>query len=142
MQRKNEDMNIKELKKLEQLKERRNNLERQIEDLEYKEMIETSLPKLKKIIGKCFKYHNSYGGNYERWWLYVKVLSIDEKNMTFNCVEFQRTSMDIAEIKLEKKYNFRGKNYFDGMSYAPISQSEYSRAKRALKKFIIKKLEL
>ena len=136
-------MNKKELKKLEQLKDKSHQLQRQVSNLEYKRMVELALPNLRKFIGKCFKYHNSYGSQHERWWLYSKVISVDEKNMMFNCIEFQRTSLEKIEIELEKKFNFNGENFFTRMSgYIEITANEYNLEKRKLKKFVIEKLEL
>ncbi len=99
------------------------------------------LPKLRKTVGKCFRYINSYGGHLTKWPLYVKVLSIDEKRMTFKVIEFQRTSMEIVEVKLDTEYNYN-ENHFDNRNYIEISATEYNRAKRALLKFITAKLSL
>mgnify|MGYP001611764821 CR=1 FL=1 len=99
--------------KLEKLKIERNKLERQISDIEYKKLVEISIPQLKESVGRCFKYRNSYGSNSKSWWLYLKILSVDEKIMSFKTIEFQQTSMDFIEIKFDQKYNFNGKNYFN-----------------------------
>lgn len=100
-----------------------------------------SLPNLKKSVGKCFKYRNSYGGDSKKWYLYTKIVSIDEKTMTFTCVEFQRTSMDMVEIKYAYKYNWGGENAFKKYgNYIPIPDSEYNRAKKTLLKFVQDKL--
>lgn len=101
-----------------------------------------ALPNLRKMVGKCFKYHNSYGGNLPRWFLYSKVISIDEKTLTFTCIEFQRTSLERVEVELTRKYNYRGENFFDGTNYIKISSSEYNRAKRSLLKFMQDKLSI
>jgi len=135
-------MKKEEKKKLEQLKDKERTINRRIQDLEYKEMVEDSLPALRKVVGKVYKYHNSYGGDHERWWLYVKVLSVNEKDMSFMCVEFQRTSMARIEIVYEAEYNWRGGHKFDSMDYIEITQAEYNRAKKAAKKFIIEKLDM
>lgn len=101
-----------------------------------------ALPSLRKMVGKCFKYHNSYGGDLPRWFLYSKVISIDEKTLTFTCISFQRTSLERVEIELTKKFNFNGKNYFDGSNYIPVSTAEYNRAKNSLLKFMKDKLSI
>ena len=126
---------------LEQLKGKRDKLVRQINDIEYKKLVEVSVPKLKKMVGQCFKYHNSYGVNHDRWWLYCKVKEVNEKTMEFTTVEFQRTSMEAIEVKLDRKFNFNGENFFDRMGgYIAITNSEYNRAKKSLKKFILNNL--
>ena len=101
-----------------------------------------ALPNLRKMVGKCFKYHNSYGGDLPRWFLYSKVISIDEKTLTFTCISFQRTSLEKVDVELEKKFNFNGKNYFDGSNYIPVSSVEYNRAKKSLLKFMQDKLSI
>lgn len=119
-----------------ELKEKRDKLNRQISDIEYSQMVEVSIPKLKKSVGKCFKYLNSYGGDRPKWFFYTKIIGIDEKTMTFKTVEFQRTSMDIIEIKFDQKYNFNGENYFNNSGYIEIKKSEYERARKAMSKMV------
>lgn len=101
-----------------------------------------ALPSLRKTVGKCFKYLNGYGGDKAKWYLYLKVISIDEKNLNYKCVEFQRTSLEIVEVKLGTKYNWRGNNYFNGSNYIEISNAEYNRAKKSLLKFMTDKLSM
>ena len=50
----------------------------------------------RKLVGKCFKYLNSYGGDSAKWWLYVRVT---RGGVSATCIEFQRTSMDIFEMR-------------------------------------------
>lgn len=127
------------MKKIEKLKQQVNELNKQINDIEYKKLIEVSIPELRKSIGRCFKYKNSYGGNLDKWWLYKKIISINEKDMTFNTLEFQITSLNIIEVKLEQQYNFGGKSYFDnqGTWYTEIKPSEFNKAR----KMFLKKIE-
>ena len=129
------------MEKLQKLIEQRNKLDIEISNLEYKRIIEVSVPLLKKSIGKCFKYRNSYGGDRPQWYLYTKIVGVDEKNMSFNCVSFQKTSMDIVEIKFDQKFNFRGENYFNDRSYIEIKASEYNRAKNSIQKLVTKILD-
>jgi hypothetical protein len=49
------------------------------------------IPALQKLIGKCYKYRNSYGSG-ERWWLYKKVVGIS--GTMLKTLEFQITSYD------------------------------------------------
>jgi hypothetical protein len=124
--------------KLDKLKAERQKIDIKIRDIEYKELVEKSIPKLKQSIGKCYKYSNSYGGNTKRWPLYKKIISIDEKTMSFNSIEFQHTSMNIIEIKHNQVFNFNGENHFDswGNNYTEISNSEFNKAKKSLIKTV------
>lgn len=125
--------------KLNKLKAEVNELNKQISDIEYKELKEVSIPELRKSLGRCFKYHNTYGGENKRWWLYKKIIGLNEKNMSYTTIEFQETSIGLIEIKNEQHYNFQGKSYFDnqGTWYTEIKPSEYEKAKRLM----IKRLE-
>lgn len=101
------------------------------------------LPLLRKMKGQCFKYHNSYGGNRARWWLYCKVESVDEENYQLNVVEFQKTSMDIAEVRWTKKFSFNGEIFFgENSGYYKITASEYNRAKNLMLVFLEKTLSV
>lgn len=122
--------------KLEKLKEERNKLERQISDIEYKNLIEVSIPELRKSIGRTFKYRNSYGGDSKSWWLYVKILEVDIKDMTFKTIEFQKTSIDRIEIEFSHKYNYNGKNYFNGSYYTEIKPAEFEKARKEMLKTV------
>lgn len=128
------------MEELEELRRKAAIARRKLDDAEEEERNKTIRPALRKTIGKCFKYINSYGGNLPRWPLYVKVIDMDEKSLTFSTIEFQRTSLDTVEVKLSQKYNFYGKNYMEGSGYIPIPNSEYNRAKKALLKFMEEKL--
>lgn len=97
-----------------------------------------ALPSLRKSVGKCFKYINSYGNPYPKWPLYLQIVAINEKDLHFECVEFQKTSMNIIEIKLDKKFNWNGESYFGkNNGYVEISRSEYNRAKKSLLKTVL-----
>lgn len=57
-------------------------------------------PAAKALVGKCFKYRNSYGVGSEDWWMYVRV--IDAKHyMDIRCLVAQRTSRNSIEIRQE-----------------------------------------
>jgi hypothetical protein len=50
-----------------------------------------------KLVGKCFKYLNSYSSPSEKWWLYKKIIKGD-KNL--KSMEFEHTALDIYEVKM------------------------------------------
>lgn len=124
--------------KLKELKEKKWKLDRQISNIEYKELVEKSVPLLRKSVGKCFKYLNSYGGDSKLWPLYIKIVEINDKDMTFETLEFQKTSKNQIEIRFENRSNFDGKNYFDDVwgsgSYIKITNAEFNRARKSLLK--------
>jgi len=130
----------KEEKEIEELRLKANIASNKLRDKIDAYNNEIAVPALRKAVGKCFKYINSYGGSYERWPLYLKIIDLDEKNLQFKTLEFQRTSLEIVEIKLDKKYNFGGKNYFSDSNYIEIPLSEYKRAAKTLLKFVNEKL--
>lgn len=72
----------------------------------------------RSIVGKRFKYLNSYGSG-EKWWLYRRVLSVTGDRCT--AFEFQHTSENIVEIKLEK-------HGFLGDGWEEIPEHEYRAA--------------
>lgn len=121
---------------LEKLKQKRQNIQQKINKLEEQEIEEISLPTLKKSVGKCFKFINSYGSSHPKWPLYLKIISIDEKDLMFNTISFQITSLKNVEAKLEEKYNYRGRNYFDDTSYQEIPKAEFEKAKKQFLKTI------
>lgn len=131
----------KDMKDITKLREKAAKINRELSEAEDKIVQETSLPMLRKSIGKCFKFINSYGGNYEKWPLYIKIVSIDEKSLSFNTIEFQKTSLELAEAKLDKKWNFRGKSYFNDSNYIEISKSEFNKARSNFKKLLTKILD-
>lgn len=93
-------------------------------------------PKLRKLVGKCFKYRNSYGSG-ESWWMYARVISFDERAMNFKAAEFQKTSRDCIQIECESVHIFNGCNRFGVESgWIPISLNEYKREARSIQKFV------
>lgn len=106
-------------------------------NLEYKVLVEKSLPNLRKAVGKCFKYQNTYGvsDHCRRWPLYIKIIEINEENMNFTAVQFQKTTLDRIDIEYRAVHNYKGENYFNN-GYEEISSSEYNRAKKSLLKFV------
>ena len=118
------------------LKQRLNGLVEQEQD-------EVARPKLRKLVGRCFKYLNSYGDrNLPRWWVYAKVVDFKESDLTFRTVRFQHTTRKRVEIEYETVWNFEGCTRFGVNSdWMPISTTEYNRARRTALQFVRKLLE-
>jgi hypothetical protein len=83
-----------------------------------------------KLLGKCFKYRNSYGGSSEAdgWWLYVKVTKIDARG-EMKAFQFQTDKYG----KLEIEANYRIPSSLSS-GYTPITAGEFSKAWRAVQK--------
>lgn len=77
------------------------------------------------LVGKCFRYRNSYGGDVEKWWLYLKVLAVDEDGH-LNCLTFETTSVGIVNIEPRTKY------YGLSGDYRSIEAAEFDHAWREL----------
>ena len=72
----------------------------------------------KALIGKCFKYHNSYGGDRPRWWMYARVTTVGgywPKSFTF-----QVTCDDEIIVK-----NKESRTYSN--DWLPITRKEFDR---------------
>jgi hypothetical protein len=78
-----------------------------------------------KLLGRCFKYSNSYGGD-SRWWLYIKVTGDDGYwPRTFN---FQTTDRD--EVLFRRNHQ----SHISGGGYIPIAAAEFrTELKKALR---------
>ena len=133
-------MNAEREAEIEVLNKKIGRLQNQRQRLVDAETKETSLPELRKTVGKCFRFTNSYGQG-EDWPLYARVISLNEAEMSFQTVQFQHTSRKIVEIEYEKRYNWRGQDHFARDSWTEIPLSEYNEAKRKALKFVQTLLE-
>ena len=75
------------------------------------------------VIGKTFKFSNSYGSG-SRWWLYTRVTDVKDGNI----VAFQFETDSLGEIHI-KPSTIR-MQISDG--YLPIKKSEFDRAWKAV----------
>lgn len=119
-------------KGLEQFKKEAERLRVKIYNLEHQEMEEKVLPEAKKLIGQCYKYRNSYGGDREPWWLYQKIVSIksisDENRVWVKVNTFQK---DCYEDVNFKKQDLAIRN-LRGDFYQKITTEEYEMEKKKL----------
>lgn len=83
-----------------------------------------------KLVGRCFKFSNSYGGSDKRWWLYGKVVSVDE--YWPHLITFQHTSEDQIEIKTDEVASSLGSGWTE------IDADEFEKAWQDLMQTIIK----
>lgn len=104
------------MKTLEELNTERNRINEQIVAAERAGRIAKNTP----LIGKAFKYNNSYGSG-ESWWLYALIVRLDDNGWPI-CLIFQATSDSRHECWTENRYSLD--------SYAEeISMDEYIRAR-------------
>ena len=69
---------------------------RELHDIETEE----ATKKNAGLVGKCFKYSNSYGGGSERWWLYSEILGVDGnyfKTLAFQECEYGTITIETKE---------------------------------------------
>lgn len=84
-----------------------------------------------KLIGKCFKYRNSYScpnGDANKWWLYVKVTKVTSRG-EMNAFQFQTDIYGKLEIEADHRVPLS----FSG-GYMPITAGEFNKAWRAVQK--------
>jgi len=76
-----------------------------------------------KMIGKCYRYRNTYGGGKnEWWWLYKKITGINKDGYRLS-FSFETTVGDIIEIKRDIMFG----NLLDG-GYKEIPLEEFNQA--------------
>lgn len=118
-------------KEKEKIKSRMNNLRKKYEKFQL--AIAKEQGKLDRIIeienvnniGRCFKYHNSYGSYSDPWWLYMRIIGIEHK---YYVVEQYQKDCN-GKILIEAPYNKFGfdHNLFQG--YVEITPDEFREAK-------------
>lgn len=90
---------------------------------------EEALPRVKKLVGKYFKYKNSYG-THERWWMYTHIKeSTSDLDLIIDTVQADRRG------KIEFVFDRLDNHYvYDSTNYIEIPKKEYITAKRFLMK--------
>lgn len=73
--------------------------------------------KAKKLVGKCFKFRNSYSSD-KPWWLYIKIVGFTESGNLI-CFEFQTNCYGKAEVETTTMFG----NLHEG--YIEIKESEF-----------------
>jgi len=103
---------------------------------------EIERPKLNALIGKCFRYENSYGGGGggKKWDLYSKVLKVDfnpHGNHFCEVLSFQIIPFGRGQKQVEFKFNHTTSI---GVLGKPVSDSEFRREYRKAIKVIEREL--
>jgi len=91
-------------------------------EIEKAERIRRNTP----LVGVCFKYHNSYGGDDKKWWFYARILRLEENGSPVGwCFEIASD----GKIRIEPAQECS--HIYPGNGYRPIPTAEFRRAWRA-----------
>lgn len=113
-----------EVNRQHELREQIRELQEELYPLEIKEKQTSNAA----LVGRCFKYNNSYGGG-DRWWKYARV--IDAGDHWPVAIAFQHTTRDSIEIEVNKCFM-----RLDG--WQEIPEAEYRAAWQALMQGVAK----
>lgn len=94
-------------------------------ELQDRHFAEVELPKMRKQVGKCYKYRNCYSCpqyDADYWWLYIKVIGVDDG--AYVILECERAGYRRAKIA-ERAV---GADFTAGSRYIPITPEEFSEA--------------
>jgi len=84
--------------------------------------------KIKKLIGNCYRYRNSYSGGDDNWWMYVEVVGAGEYDHRGVVIEtFQKTTLK-TEIERDTHSLYHTAEFDSG--YQRISREEFNRGKQ------------
>jgi len=98
-------MNKKELnKKIGELQKKIDPLRKELRKIEDK----ASLKEKQKLLGRCFKYKDSYGSG-EKWWTYIKVVAVSKD--VFTHLKVERRPDGFLSIRLEDDFTYHA-DYF------------------------------
>lgn len=101
------------------------------------EKMEEMVKAWQPLIGKYFKYRNSYGSNTTPWWMYVEIVGL-KHDMFFvkpTMITYQAPPNRL-EIIMES-HSFDPHNFDGTGSYIPISRAEFNRGKANIVKKLI-----
>ncbi len=93
-----------------------------------KEVLE---PKLRKMIGNCYYYMNSYGGNSKPWRLYAKILNIND-DLDLIVERFQKTENNSIEFEVREELTYFHIPFENDGSWIKCTQATYSKARNKL----------
>ncbi len=82
----------------------------------------------KVLMGKCYRYRNSYGSG-SGWWLYARVIGVRDGWP----VMFRFETIENNEIRIQPTETHVG---VPDSSYQPITEAAFTKAWRALQKHI------
>ncbi len=84
--------------------------------------------KIKKLIGNCYRYRNSYGGGDDSWWMYIEVVGAGEYDHRGVVIEtFQKTTLK-TEIERDTHSLYHTAEFDSG--YQRISREDFNKGKQ------------
>jgi len=131
--------NLKELKRRKkEIRKERNKLNKEESKINNAIEKQETIPKMKKNIGKCYKYRNSGGGVDSEWWLYTKITGI--KNSCYTTASFQHPKGEYIEYIMIETEKHVSPSRFEGSDYPSnhieITEEEYNKAREKILKEI------
>ena len=93
------------------------NRQKELKQLEKTKKINRHL----KLIGKCYKFHNSYSHNEKKRWLYMQIVGIDKEGDLITNT-FQEDNNGRISIESDIMWSQPDSDYI------PISEKEYKKA--------------
>ncbi len=91
---------------------------RELHDIKEKEVAERNL----SLVGKCFKFSNSYGSG-EKWWLYSRIVGVE--GSYFKYLVFQECNLGKVTVET-REYGY------DSMQQVEITKKEFDKQFRLL----------
>jgi hypothetical protein len=104
--------------------------EKQLQKLQreiYEEVTKKETERAKKLIGKCFKFRNSYScpdGDKDKWWYYIRVIDAQEGRCICVSHEIDKNG-DVSVKKGSHATQTFDKSTGIQASYIPVGLSEY-----------------
>jgi hypothetical protein len=118
-------------KKIHTLREKQSKLQEELES-KYK------INDYEALIGKCYKYLNSYGGSPDCWWEYKKILLMKEENLERDSITMMYTILHISsnncEIYFKKEFEMVYQYDKKIDHWTEITQDEFFDAYNKIKK--------
>ena len=132
--------NLKDLKKRKkEIRKERKKLNKEENKINNTIQKQEVIPKMKKNIGKCYKFRNSGGGVDSKWWLYIKITGI--KNSCYTTVSFEYPKGEFSEYTMIEIERHVSPSRFEGnisypSNYIEITKEEYNKAREKILKEI------
>lgn len=107
---------------------------KEIEEQERKDLIEKEFPNFQNLIGKFFKYENSYSSPEEPsdyWWVYRKVISITPDDLYIGRENIASSYCRVVSFQKDKYGNIEFKPEDETHTHylgEEISENEYNEA--------------